>query len=141
MLLGWLYGEYYVLTDEFLLALLYIWCKNNPNVPVNVWGFRVMSASLPWVFLLIRLLTGADIFKSLIGVAVGHLYIFLKITLPTTYGRRYLETPEFFKQFCVFVESKISGGGRPNAAPRPGNVNPAPQGGFRAFGGRGQRLG
>ena len=95
MLLGWLYVEHYVLTEEFLLVLLCIWGKKNPNVRVNVYGFLIQSSYIPWLLFLIRLFMNpdADLLKPLIGIAVGYLYIFLKITLPNTYGIRLLETP------------------------------------------------
>lgn len=53
------------------------------------------SSNLPWVLVLLSVLTGGDPFKDLIGIAAGHTYIFLKTILPRSHGYDLLKTPKF----------------------------------------------
>lgn len=59
---------------------------------------------MPWVLLLISILTGGDPFKDLIGIAAGHSYIYLKMILPNTHGHKLLETPRIFHTFIAWLE-------------------------------------
>ena len=52
---------------------------------------------------------------DLIGIAVGHTYIFLKDILPQTHGYNFLKTPEFIKKLVIDLINRGSGGGRPAA--------------------------
>ena len=44
-------------------------------------------------------LTGGDPFKDLIGIAAGHTYVFLKMTLPVSHGYDVLKTPKFLENW------------------------------------------
>ena len=121
---------------------------------IGIWGYPVQSGNLPWVLLLLSILTGGDPFKDLIGIAAGHTYIYLKVVLPLSHGYNLLRTPKLLE---YWVNELIR---RSNAAAGPGRVhnlndervNVNNRGGlnnnnndagaqFRAFGGRGVRLG
>ncbi len=84
-----------VLMNSFKFSVLYVWCKNEPDRIVSIWGFPVTSDNLPWVLLGFSILTGGDPFDDLIGIAAGHTYIFLKETLPNSHGYHFLRTPKF----------------------------------------------
>jgi len=79
--------------EAFKFSVLYVFCKNEPDRPMSFWGFPIVSGNLPWVLVAFSLLTGGDPFNDLIGIAAGHSYIFLKITLPASHGYNWLKTP------------------------------------------------
>ena len=54
----------------------------EPDAMVSLWGCPVKASNLPWVLLMMSLLTGGDPFKDLIGIAAGHTFIYLKLILP-----------------------------------------------------------
>ena len=83
---SWIYGSYMVLMSSFVFSVLYVWCKNEPDKQVSIWGFPVQSGNLPWALLVMSILTGGSPFNDLIGIAAGHTYIFLKMTLPVSHG-------------------------------------------------------
>lgn len=84
--------------EAFKFSVLYVFCKNEPDRPMSIWGFPVTSGNLPWVLVVLSILTGGDPFTILIGIAAGHTYIFLKITLPNSHGYNLLKTPSLFER-------------------------------------------
>ena len=62
---------------------------------MSIWGFPVTSCHLPWVLMGFHLFTGGDPFTDLIGVAAGHMYIYLKTILPDSHGYDLVKTPGF----------------------------------------------
>ena len=92
--------------------------KLYPDVTVQLYFIPVKSANLPWVLLLISVLSGGDPYKDLIGIAAGHAYIYLKMILPDTHGYKLLETPRIFHKFVSWLEHKANGGRLPT-----GNVS------------------
>ena len=57
---------------------------------------NILGGYLPWAIMAWTLLTGGNILNDLIGVASGHLYIFLKDILPASpYKYNMLKTPAF----------------------------------------------
>lgn len=71
-----------ILMSPFVFSVLYVWCKNEPDRMVSIWGFPVSSGNLPWALLALSVLTGGNPFGDLIGIAAGHTYIYLKMVLP-----------------------------------------------------------
>jgi len=105
-----------------------------------MFGFVFKSAYLPWVLVGWHTITGGSIMSDLIGIAAGHLYIFLKDVLPTSpYKYNVLKTPKFIEKLVNKYYTVPNG--------NVGGVNPInqPQNdirmGWRAFGGRAVRLG
>ena len=117
-----------------------------------------------------HLFTGMNPFSDLIGVAAGHTYIYLKMVLPESHGYDLLKTPKSMDKLVATIngwfEDPPAPGGRRvyglnndganaevNAVNAEGNpLNRLPRnaragdnngGGaaFRAFGGRGVRIG
>ena len=107
MVFAWLYGNHYVLNGPFIFSLIYVACKNVPDDTIVLWGFPIQSGNLPWVLLVLGILTGSDVFQDLIGIGAGHAYIFLKITLPATHGYNILNTPKFIENF---INQQLYGG-------------------------------
>ena len=81
--------------EAFKFSVLYVFCKIEPDRPMSIWGFPVTSGNLPWVLVAFSILSGGDPFSNLIGIAAGHTYIFLKLTLPASHGHNLLKTPGF----------------------------------------------
>ena len=79
---AFIYGDHYILQDSWIFAMNYVWCKMEPDAMVSLWGCPVKASNLPWVLLMLSLLTGGDPFKDLIGIAAGHTFIYLKLILP-----------------------------------------------------------
>jgi hypothetical protein len=79
-----IYGDYMVLTNPFIFAMSYVWCKLEPDAMVILWNYPVpfKASYLPWVLIGFSLISGGDPFNDLIGVAAGHTYIYLKLILP-----------------------------------------------------------
>ena len=132
----------------------------EPDSQVSIWGFPVKSGNLPWVLILLSILTGGDPFKDLIGIAAGHTYIYLKKVLPLSHGYNLLKTPKLIDDLVRRLENWANGGvaprgihgmdGRIGANRINGeredfrrNQPQAQNNGarFRAFGGAGVRLG
>lgn len=82
----------------FKFSVLYVFCKNEPDRPMQIWGFPVTSGNLPWVLLAFSILTGGDPFNDLIGIAAGHSYVFLKTTLPNSHGIDLIKTPSLIEK-------------------------------------------
>ena len=113
-LFSWIYGNHFILHDQFIFALMYVWCKMEPNTTVQLYFLPVQSANLPWVLLAISILSGGDPFKDLIGIAAGHSFVYLKMVLPNTHGYKLLETPALFHRIVRWIEEKANGGVRPS---------------------------
>lgn len=92
--------------EAFKFSVLYVFCKNEPDRPMSIWGFPVQSGNLPWVLLLLSILTGGDPFTDLIGIAAGHTFIFLKLTLPASHGYNFLKTPGFIEKIVNKIQSR-----------------------------------
>ena len=95
---------------------------------------RIKGFWLPFAFMALSAIMGADPFIEACGVLVGHFWYFFTSLLPQGMGRQYLRTP----RWCALLASKLGmEGAAPPAAAAP---NPAASM-FRTFRGGGQRLG
>lgn len=71
IVIGVLIG-YYKFNHEILIlgsllddVLLYIWCKSNPNINVNVLGIiNVRTAYLPWCYILMNIFLSSSFFEN-----------------------------------------------------------------------------
>lgn len=72
---------------------------------MSIWGFPVTSCHLPWVLMAFHLFTGGDPFTDLIGVATGHLYIYLKTILPDSHGYDLIKTPGFMHSIVAKLKT------------------------------------
>ncbi|XP_073530724.1 derlin-2-like isoform X2 [Phyllobates terribilis] len=104
--------------QAFTLMLVYVWCRRNPYVRINILGILTVQAPyMPWVLLLFSILVGDSILVDALGIAAGHLYYFLEDVFPNQPGgMRLLVTPEILKQ--IFDEPHMD----PNYNPLPEDI-------------------
>jgi len=114
MVFSWIYGSHFIMHEPFIFAMMYVWCKLEPEVMVQLYFIPVQSANLPWVLMLLSVITGGDPFKDLIGIASGHLYIYLTLVLPNTHGYNLLKTPRLFHKLIDMMEKYANGGRAPS---------------------------
>jgi len=139
IVLSILFEQYYFMGAQLAFSVLYIWCKKEPMERVQfMFGLVFNSAYFPWVLIGWTVLTGGSIVPHLIGVASGHLYIFLKDVLPASpYKYNLLKTPRFIENLVnkyYFVQNN-------NFQQQGQQPGPIRFQGWRAFGGNGVRLG
>lgn len=87
----------------------------------------MLAGYFPWVYMIMMSLFGGDWKMYLIGIALGHLYIFIKDIAVVKYHKDYLPTPRFFSNWWY----------QRNGVPQRNNPAPAA---FGAFSGRGVQL-
>ena len=101
ILIASLAGESAVMQNPMLFSLIYVWSRLVPDQQMSIWGFPIMSVNLPWALMAMHLFTGGNPFNDLIGVAIGHTYIFLKQILPESHGYDLLKTPGFMESLVM----------------------------------------
>lgn len=104
------------------------WCCQQ----VSIYGlFTVMAFHVPFVFVGIKFMLGGIPWDSILGIVVGHLYFYLTVLYPAIGGPRLLRPPLFLRNWLADrgVGTRV-------------NTHAATaQDSFRAFRGRGMRLG
>ena len=62
-------------------------------------GISLKSGYFPWIYMGFNILIGSSWIVYVVGLMMGHMYIFFKdIMLPKTH-KDYLKTPKFFKDW------------------------------------------
>jgi len=143
------------LAASLCFMVLYVWSREFPTSNVNVMGLLTVQAFwLPWVYLVMDLLFGADLTEDLLGILVGHLYYFLTVIYPRENGRVLISTPLWLRRLVARWNIGQSAGSGPYYPPeppprpaqpgppgRPSGPAPAASGtSSAAFRGRGYRL-
>ncbi|CAO1613117.1 unnamed protein product [Parajaminaea phylloscopi] len=80
-----------VLFNPLLMALNYLWARNNPTASVSLFGLVSCPAPLlPYAYLLFDLLRGGPgmAVQSATGILAAHIYYYLQQVLPATDGGR-----------------------------------------------------
>lgn len=117
--------------------MVYVWSKNFRDANVSFFGlFTVKAFYMPFVLMGMDVLLGNSHIPHILGIFVGHAYHFLHDLYPITSGHNPLATPVRLKRLCADW-----GLGRPPVAGTAAASAAAADPGFRAFAGRGQRLG
>ncbi|XP_073415267.1 derlin-3 [Dendrobates tinctorius] len=113
-----LFVNLYFMGQAFTLMLLYIWCRRNPSVHINILGILTVQAPyMPWILLVLSLLVGNSIIVDALGIAAGHIYYFLEDVYPNQPGgKKLLVTPEILKQ--ILDEPHVD----PNYNPLPEDI-------------------
>lgn len=146
------------------MTIVYVWALNNREVVVNfMFGFRFPALYLPAVLGLLEFLMTGDLWGPLVGILAGHTYYFLS----EIYAKRdprwrtRLQAPSWLRALVPAARSSgsIGGyqgfsvqrpeeafGGRANAKgpmanEATGAAPPPHESGFKAFGGKGHKLG
>eukprot|EP00744_Colponema_vietnamica_P009265 GILI01013192.1.p1 GENE.GILI01013192.1~~GILI01013192.1.p1 ORF type:complete len:252 (+),score=58.12 GILI01013192.1:152-907(+) len=141
MLIAYLF-PFPILGPSLVFAVIYVWSKREPLQPVSFFSFVFQGFYLPWVLLAFSVLIGNSVVPDLLGIAVGHLYFFLKDVMPVQYGKDFLQTPSFLYRFFPVGSTRVAyfgaspGDVRHTAAPAA-----VPPSRFNAFGGSGRVLG
>eukprot|EP00593_Proboscia_inermis_P004330 CAMPEP_0171308604 /NCGR_PEP_ID=MMETSP0816-20121228/18701_1 /TAXON_ID=420281 /ORGANISM="Proboscia inermis, Strain CCAP1064/1" /LENGTH=282 /DNA_ID=CAMNT_0011791579 /DNA_START=30 /DNA_END=878 /DNA_ORIENTATION=- len=111
--------------------ILYIWSKQNPNKPANIWGFPLKAQFLPFAYLAITVLMGGPYWDIVHGIGLGHLYYFTVDVVPLMYAKDVIHTPQFLIDYFgvgqyvppVAANPRQQGFGN-NTFNAPGRVNP-----------------
>lgn len=134
-IVGFVIGQYFN-GLSLVLSCVYVWSRNFRDGNVSFYGLITIKAFyVPFAFVAINILLGESFIPDIAGIVVGHIYYFFKDLYPITSGRRLLETPHWLKRKCAdwgLGRHPVTGPAAAAAAADPG---------FRAFYGRGQRLG
>ena len=63
--------------------MLYLWCRRNPEVQMNIMEiFTFRAQFLPWFLMLLVIVFGYDAEDDVIGAVVGHLYYYFSDVVP-----------------------------------------------------------
>lgn len=111
--------------------VLYIWSKQNPNNPANIWGLPLKAQMLPFAYLALSVLMGNPYWDIVHGIGLGHLYYFVVDVVPLMYEKDILHTPQFLIDYFgigQYVPPVATNPGRQgfgnNSFNAPGRVNP-----------------
>eukprot|EP00760_Papus_ankaliazontas_P019225 PhM_4_TR17961/c0_g1_i1/m.76685/K13989/DERL2_3; Derlin-2/3 len=86
------------LSFPFLLFVLYVWCRRNPEEDLHILGLVPVSAPyIPYVFVLLSLVLGHSLRDDLLGIFVGHVYWYLADIVPRVVGFEVMRTPFFIR--------------------------------------------
>jgi hypothetical protein len=61
-------------------------------------GINLKSGYFPWIYMGFNVLLGQSFFVYLVGLLLGHMYIFVKDIMLLKIHKDYLPTPKFFKK-------------------------------------------
>jgi len=98
--------------------VVYIWSKQHAHHRVNLFGFPMEAAYLPYAYLIIGYaLNNGQVLPidNLHGMFVGHVYYYLACVVPSVLGggRAVLATPMFLVDLCNWLEGRnVIGFGR-----------------------------
>ena len=127
-----------MLGPSLVFAIIYYWSKREPYAVLSFFSFAIKGYQFPFCLLFFQMLMGGSPWTDLLGLGSGHIYYFLKETVPQEYGDKYavwMKCPRFLQVFA------IKHLGQPVPAGWGQAGQPGAPGGGRAFGGGGQRLG
>ena len=98
--------------------VVYIWSKHHPHHSVNLFGFRMSAAYLPYAYFAMGyvLNNGQAIPVDILhGMFVGHVYYYLSCVVPTVLGggNVAIVTPIILVDLCNWLEGRgqLGGGG------------------------------
>ena len=107
------------------MGLIYVWCKRMPHEEIRVlFGMVVKSNNLsysagyfPFVYAIMMTLFGGNLLNYVIGIILGHVYIFVKDIAIVRYHKDYLPTPMWFSNWWFNRQGGGEGVRRPAAGP------------------------
>ena len=91
----------FTLSQQLLLALIYINSKREPQKMVTLYFFQMKNAFYPYGLILLNIVSGGSIFDNIIGIITWNIYYELKDVLPISKHLDILKTP---KSLIDFVE-------------------------------------
>ncbi|GFR43924.1 hypothetical protein Agub_g5060 [Astrephomene gubernaculifera] len=118
--------------SSVIYMIMYVWSRQFPDQQVSIFGlFTIQAFYVPFFFVAVDFLQGFMPWDDILGIVAGHLYFFLHDLYPVTSGRQLLGTPRF-------LQNLLAGWG---VGQRVNTHAASGQDEFRAFRGRGRRLG
>lgn len=95
------------LSHSLVVMLVYIWSRRNPHEQLRLYGLFVVGAGyISYILLGLQWMMGGSPIVDLVGIFVGHCYVFLKDVLPSEYENiDILKTPPFF--FYLFPSDNV----------------------------------
>jgi Derlin-2/3 len=88
----------YFLSHSLVIMLVYVWSRRNPHEQLRLYGlFTVGAGYISYILLGLQWMMGGSPIVDLMGIFVGHCYVFLKDVLPAEYENiNILKTPHIF---------------------------------------------
>ncbi|GAB0497548.1 hypothetical protein MMPV_008883 [Pyropia vietnamensis] len=142
LLLSTVLFPFHVLGPALISAIVHIWGRHNPTLPVSLYGFVSIPAGyLSFALVALSfLINDAQVdWQGIVGIVVGHAYFFMDQIYPTLPGRggaRPLKTPSW----VVTAVERLNQGwnGQPATAGRPvGGAGASSPAGRTSFGSSG----
>ena len=140
------WNGYVIMKEAFVVSLVYIFCKRNPNQKFQIL-FILMLKGYQFIFFYVFMVCIEHRFiYGISGVLVGHSYIYFKEILPITHRKFFLDTPRWCNKlgswFLRVMKVEEQNGRRREMREGEGRRNNFDggndgNGGFRAFQGRG----
>jgi hypothetical protein len=103
----------YILGKALIFTIIYYWYDQLPSlplyafltirsrkltdIPMSFFMINFPSMYFPWVLIGFRLLVGETPIDEIIGVIIGHIYLFLADLYPMQSGHQIISTPQFLK--------------------------------------------
>jgi Derlin-2/3 len=84
-----------LLSFALTMSLCWIWCRRNPTAQLSIYMFKFSANYFPFALMAFHLLMGMSIVDDIVGIVVGHLYLFLRDMLPKTHHVDLLQTPQW----------------------------------------------
>ena len=153
----------FTLSQQLILALVYINSKREPQKMVTLYYFQMKNAFYPYALILLNIVSGGSIYDNVIGIIGGNIYYVLKDVLPVSKNLDILKTPKYLVDFIeknyysrLPSEETTNNNNQESGNNNGGNFGFGTSGvinngdrrngnntnrGFRAFGGRGYTVG
>lgn len=99
ILISYLMGGLPFLGQPLIFMNLYVWSRTNPIRDTKFWSFDFKAWHLPFLLMVIGMLMGGSPVNDIIGILVGHVYVFFMQIVPRKYGVHLLKCPEFLLNY------------------------------------------
>eukprot|EP01128_Nolandella_sp_AFSM9_P010420 TRINITY_DN7199_c0_g1_i1.p1 TRINITY_DN7199_c0_g1~~TRINITY_DN7199_c0_g1_i1.p1 ORF type:complete len:246 (+),score=48.95 TRINITY_DN7199_c0_g1_i1:33-740(+) len=87
-----------MLAKVLVMALIYYWSRKNPDQQMSfLFGIKFKAFYFPWVLIAFRVLLGKNPVTEVIGVLIGHIFLFFREYYPLQGGPDLLATPAVLK--------------------------------------------
>lgn len=89
------FNGFYFNGSILIFYVLYIWSRKQPYTPIDIYGFIFSAWQLPFILVFIGMLMGNNPMQDIVGIVLGHIYIFINDIYPSVYNRTLLYTPQW----------------------------------------------
>ena len=77
--------EFKLMSTSLMMALVWIFCRRNSGASISLFVLTIEAKYYPWILMGYHTLMGGSPIADLVGIAAGHLYVFLVDILPKTH--------------------------------------------------------